>query len=401
LILAPGVPLTHPEPHWTVRRAQAAGVEIIGDTELFFRQHQALDASDAVIAITGTNGKSTTTALTAHLLAAAGRKAAMGGNIGRAVLDLDPLMTGCTYVIEFSSYQIDLTPTLTPSAAALLNIAPDHLDRHGTLEHYASIKTRIFSGLGAEGTAIIGVDDVLSRAIALDLPGPFRVRHISSERPVREGVFAEDGQLHVMHEGALQVCIPIEGIATLRGKHNWQNAAAATALCMSAGLTGEEIASGLKTFPGLAHRMEEVGRLGAVLFVNDSKATNADAAAKALASYEEIYWISGGLAKSDGLAGLEPFFPRIAKAYLIGEAATPFAAALESRVTYEMSETVDRAVAAAAHDAALSKGMEPVVLLSPACASFDQYPNFAIRGEAFRQAVTALQGIVMRGREGP
>lgn len=400
LILAPGVPLTHPEPHWTVRNAKAAGVEIIGDTELFFRQHQALGASDQVIAITGTNGKSTTTALTAHLLAAAGRKAAMGGNIGRAVLDLDPLMTGCTYVIELSSYQIDLTPTLTPSAAALLNIAPDHLDRHGTLANYASIKMRIFSGLDSAGSAVIGVDDSLSRAFALDVSEPFRVRHISAERPVKEGVFAEDGQLHVMHDGALQTLISIDGIATLRGKHNWQNAAAATALGMCAGLTGEEIASGLKTFPGLAHRMEEVGRMGAVLFVNDSKATNADAAAKALASYEEIYWISGGLAKSDGLNGLEPFFPHITKAYLIGEAAAPFAATLESRVSYEISETVGQAVAAAARDAALSKGAEPVVLLSPACASFDQYPNFAIRGEAFRTAVAALQGIVMREREG-
>lgn len=399
LILAPGVPLTHPEPHWVVQKAQAAGVEIIGDTELFFREHQAVGATDPIIAITGTNGKSTVAALTAHILSAAGRKTEVGGNIGRAILDLARLMTGTTYVIEFSSYQIDLTPTLTPHAAALLNIAPDHLDRHGTLDNYAAIKARIFAGLGADGNAIIGVDDPLSCEISRELRGQFAVQYISSEHPVTQGVYADDGQLHFVQSGVSTTPMPIDAIATLRGRHNWQNAAAAAALALSVGLTIEQIASGLRTFPGLAHRMEEVGRLGDVLFVNDSKATNADAAGKALASYGDIYWIAGGLAKSDGLSGLESYFPRITKTYLIGEATAPFASVLDGKVAYEKSKTLDQAVVAAARDAALSKGSEPVVLLSPACASFDQFPNFATRGEAFRAVVSTLKGIVMMERD--
>ncbi len=401
LVLTPGVPLTHPEPHWTVKKAKAAGVEIIGDTELLFRECRALGASDPVIAITGTNGKSTVTALTAHLLAAAGRKTDMGGNIGRAVLDLAPLMTGHIYVVEFSSYQIDLTPTPTPTAAALLNITPDHLERHGTLANYARVKARIFSGLGEGGCAVIGVDDQLCSGIARELKGRFAIQHISSEHPVNEGVYADEGQLHIVEGGTTQATISINGIPTLRGRHNWQNAAAAAALVRCVGLKIDEIAHGLKTFPGLAHRMEEIGRLGNVLFVNDSKATNADAAAKALASFDNIYWIVGGLAKSDGLAGLDAYFPKIAKAYLIGDAAASFASTLKGNLPFEIAKTLDRAVIAAARDAASSNGKKPVVLLSPACASFDQYRNFAVRGEAFRTAVSALEGIVLIDREGP
>ncbi|WP_088343451.1 MULTISPECIES: UDP-N-acetylmuramoyl-L-alanine--D-glutamate ligase [Rhodomicrobium] len=396
LVLAPGVPLTHPKPHWTVERAQAAGVEVIGDTELFCRQRRAQNSKAKVIAITGTNGKSTTTALSAHLVAASGRRVAMGGNIGRAILDLDPLADDLTYVIEYSSYQIDLTPTLDPNAAALLNITPDHLDRHGTLEHYAYVKSRLFARLGAGDTAVIGVDDAPSAAIADALTGPATVKRISVLGPVEDGVFDEGHALIDVAGGVRQPPLSLEGIGSLRGSHNAQNAATAYALCRAIGLTREEIAAGLASFPGLAHRMEQVGRLGHVLFINDSKATNADAAAKALASFGQIYWIAGGLAKAGGLAGLEGFYPKIRRAYFIGAAAEDFGRFVDGRLGYTISGTLDAAVAEAARDAAASGDAEPVVLLSPACASFDQYPNFMIRGDAFRARVIALGAVQMQ-----
>jgi UDP-N-acetylmuramoylalanine--D-glutamate ligase len=334
LVLAPGVPLTHPEPHWTVNRAQDAGVEVIGDTELFFRERAKLSSRSKVVVITGTNGKSTTTALTAHLLEAAGKRAALGGNIGRAVLELQPFADDLIYVLELSTFQIDLTPSLAPNAAALLNITPDHLDRHGTIENYAAIKARVFDGLPANGTAVIGVDDSYSRAIADTLGGSFAVKRIAVGRPVETGVWADDGLLIEMENGVEQGRASLVGIGSLRGAHNWQNAATAYALARSQGLDAEAIAKGLASFAGLAHRMEQVGRAGRVLFVNDSKATNADAAGKALASFDTIYWILGGRPKSGGLSGLEPYFPKIARAYLIGEAADAFAAQLGRAVDH-------------------------------------------------------------------
>jgi UDP-N-acetylmuramoylalanine--D-glutamate ligase len=392
LVLAPGIPLTHPEPHWSVKRAREAGVEVIGDIELFFRERKRQGAPGKVVVITGTNGKSTTTALTAHLLAAAGKRVALGGNIGKAVLDLEPFAPDVTYVIELSSFQIELAPGIAPDAAALLNITPDHLDRHGTLEHYASIKSMIFSHLGPGGTAVIGIDDAPSRAIADRLKGPFAVKRIAVGRPVETGIFAKDGVLHEMEMGAELARIDLAGIGSLRGAHNWQNAAVAYALARSQGLSAATIAQGLKSFAGLAHRMEQVARRGKVLFVNDSKATNADAAGKALASFADIYWIIGGRPKEGGLAGLEPFYPKIARAYLIGEAAEAFARQLGDAVDHMHCSTLDCAVAAAAADASRSAAKEPVVLLSPACASYDQFANFEKRGEAFRQIVMALEG---------
>lgn len=396
LVLAPGVPLTHPEPHWTVEKAKAAGVEVIGDTELFCRQRRHEGSKAKIIAITGTNGKSTTTALSAHLLQAAGRRVAMGGNIGTPILALAPFADDIIYVIEYSSYQIDLTPTLDASAACLLNITPDHLDRHGTLDHYAEVKSRIFARLGEGDTAIIAVDDPLSRQIADGYGGPAKLRRISCTDAVREGVFAKYGSLIEVTGGALQPPIPLGGIGSLRGEHNWQNAAAAYALTRAVGLSHEEAAAGLKSFPGLAHRMEEVGRLGRVLFINDSKATNADAAAKALASFKSIYWIAGGLPKSGGLAGLEGHFPNIRRAYLIGEAAGEFSRFLDGQLPNEINMTLDAALEAAARDATASGDAEPVVLFSPACASFDQFANFSVRGDKFRELVAGLSGIAMR-----
>ena len=393
LVLAPGIPLTHPEPHWSVTAARAAGVEVIGDTELFFREKARQGSGAKVVVITGTNGKSTTTALTAHLLQGGGRPVALGGNIGRAVLDLPPFATGLTYVLELSTFQIDLTPSLAPDAAALINVTPDHLDRHGTIENYAAIKARVFARLPADGTAVIGVDDDYSRAIADALQGPFAVKRIAVGHPVETGVWAKDGMLTEVENGVERGRVGLDGIGSLRGAHNWQNAAVTYALARSQGLDASTIAKGLGTFAGLAHRMEQVARAGSVLFVNDSKATNADAAAKALASFTDIYWIVGGRPKAGGLDGLEPFFPRIARAYLIGEAADAFAAQLGSQVDHVQCATLDRAIEAASADARRSRGAEPVVLLSPACASYDQFANFEARGKSFRDLVMRLPGV--------
>ncbi len=393
LILAPGIPLTHPRPHWSVTKARATGVEVIGDVELFFRAREASGAACTVVAITGTNGKSTTTALTAHLFEAAGRDVVYGGNIGKAVLDLAPFSTGRVYVLELSSYQIDLTPSLRPDAAALLNITPDHLDRHGSLDAYASVKARIFAQLASGATAVIGVDDVPCRAIAETLDGPYAVKRISLGSTVQNGVWAADATLVEMEGGEEISRVDLEGIGSLRGAHNWQNAATAYALARSQGVEASALQAGLRSFGGLAHRMEQVAKAGNVLFVNDSKATNADAAGKALGSFDSIYWIVGGVAKDGGLAGLERFYPQVERAYLIGEASDAFAAQLGDSVPFMACGTLDRAIDQAANDASRSQAAEPVVLLSPACASFDQYPNFAARGDAFKRLVMQRNGV--------
>jgi UDP-N-acetylmuramoylalanine--D-glutamate ligase len=391
LVLAPGVPLTHPAPHWTVRAAKLAGVEVIGDLELFVRERRAQKFHVPLIAITGTNGKSTTTALTAHILKEAGRDTQVGGNIGTAMLSLEEFAPGRHYVIECSSYQIDLAPSLDPSVGVLLNVTPDHLDRHGTIQHYASIKERLVAG---SATAIVGVDDVFCVQIAdrLERAGKEVIR-ISKRLPLTDGLFADGANLMQAENGRFSRIATLEDIGSLRGQHNAQNALAAIAACMKVGLSPREIQSGLDSFPGLAHRMEQVGRKDHVLFVNDSKATNADAAAPALSSFGRIYWIAGGLAKEGGIEPLRSFFPRIAKAYLIGEAAPAFSATLGETVPYEISGTLDAAVEHAAADAARDGGGEAVVLLSPACASFDQFKNFEVRGDAFRTAVNAIKGM--------
>ena len=390
-VLSPGVPLTHPKPHWTVELARGAGVEIIGDIELFARERTARAPDAPFIAITGTNGKSTTTALTAHILSDAGRDTQMGGNIGRAVMTLDPPQAGRHYVVECSSYQIELAPSVNPTAGMLLNLTPDHLDRHGTMQHYASIKERLVAG---SDTAIVGVDDVFCTQIAdrLERAGKDVIR-ISKRLPLTDGLFADGTNLMQADHGRFSRIATLEDIGSLRGQHNAQNALAAIAACMKVGLSPREIQSGLDSFPGLAHRMEQVARKDHVLFVNDSKATNADAAAPALSSFARIYWIAGGLPKEGGIEPLRSFFPRIAKAYLIGEAAPGFSATLGETVPYEISGTLDSAVEHAAADAARDGSGEVVVLLSPACASFDQFKNFEVRGDAFRAAVNAISGM--------
>ena len=421
LVLSPGAPLTHPEPHWTVDRAKAAAVEIIGDIELFARALGRTPGTvrPKVIAITGTNGKSTTTALVGWVLKQAGMKVAVGGNIGIGVLALPAPAEVGVYVIEASSYQLDLTTSFAPDVAILTNISPDHLDRHGGMEGYVAAKARIFAHAGL---SLVGVDEEWGRAMASVLasegrtgtlisahPGESRVPAPSSEAPARQDkgrsdsaqtdhprdwvpAFAGMSGRMTVGSGRLSVAggttIDLSAARSLPGRHNAQNAAFAYAAARAVGVSHDAAVEGLLTFPGLAHRMEEVGRLGRVRFINDSKATNADAARQALASYERSFWIAGGRAKAGGIDDLEDLFPRVVEAFLIGEAAGPFAARLGDtphRISGDMASAVQ-----AAAEAAAATGREEVVLLSPAAASFDQYPDFEARGEAFRAAVLNL-----------
>lgn len=392
-VLSPGVPLTHPKPHWTVDLAHSAGVEIIGDVELFCRERRALSPDCPFIAITGTNGKSTTTALIAHILKSAGRDTQLGGNIGTAVLTLDPPAKDRFYVVECSSYQIDLAPTINPTAGILLNLTPDHLDRHGTMQHYADVKERLVAG---SDTAVVGDDDSYCSLIAdrIEKAG-VKVVRISRRHTLENGLYADGSRIMRALAGKVEIVADLDGIQTLRGSHNAQNACAAIAACLAVGVSAEEIRSGLKSFPGLKHRMQPIGRRGAVTFVNDSKATNAEAAAPALSSYDRIYWIAGGLAKEGGIASLKPLYSRIVKAYLIGEAAPQFAATLGTDVEYEISGTLENAVNHAARDAEKDDRPGAVVMLSPACASFDQFKNFEVRGDSFVSLVSGLDGISM------
>jgi len=412
LVLAPGVPLTHPEPHWVVAKASGAGVEIIGDIEIFARERAKACPDAPFIAITGTNGKSTTTALIAHLLRELGCDVEMGGNIGRAILTLEPPARNRFHVIEMSSFQIDLTATLKPTVGVILNVTPDHIDRHGTVENYAAIKERLAAG--AEAVAV-GLDDEFTRAMAGRV-GAGRVYPFTIDGAAAGAAraYAIGQKLYLRdRDGAVAAEVAsLEGVRSLRGRHNVQNALAALMALRALQdrldvpsrtsrllvWKPEALQSALVSFPGLAHRMEEIGRAGRVLVINDSKATNADSTEKALASWErDIYWILGGKSKEGGITPLESYFPRVAKAYLIGAATEEFAATLGGKVAFERCGTLDAAVAAAARDAAQSRGAEPVVLLSPACASYDQYKNFEIRGDHFRKLVSALPDIEMRG----
>jgi UDP-N-acetylmuramoylalanine--D-glutamate ligase len=395
LVLAPGVPLTHPAPHWTVGLARAAAIEVIGDIELFCRERRRHAPDAPFVAITGTNGKSTTTALIAHLLAKAGHDVQLGGNIGTAILSLEPPRTGRVHVIECSSFQIDLAPSLDPSVGILLNVTEDHLDRHGTLAEYAAVKERLVAGVQQGGTAIVGVDDNWCAAAAdrIERAGKPVVR-VSVRRPLPDGLYVEAEQIMRASGGTARAIAHVGSIGSLRGIHNAQNAACATGAALALGLAPAAIQEGLRSYPGLPHRMEEVGRIGKVLFVNDSKATNADSSAQALACFGDIFWIAGGKPKTGGIASLAGFFPRMRKAYLIGAAAKAFAAELEGKVEHVIAETLDRAVALAAQDAATADAKEPVVLLSPACASYDQFRNFEVRGDAFRDLVLGLPGLV-------
>ncbi|WP_374578164.1 UDP-N-acetylmuramoyl-L-alanine--D-glutamate ligase [Phenylobacterium sp.] len=400
LMLSPGVPLTHPKPHWTVEKAKAAGVEIVGDIELFARTVNAAPEHKRpkVVAITGTNGKSTTTALIGHVCAAAGRDVRVGGNIGQGVLGLEDMHGGAVYVLELSSYQLDLTSSLKPDVAVLLNVSPDHLDRHGGMEGYVAAKRRILLNQGKGDTAVIGVDDPWGQRICTEITAANRrtIVPISASKAMGRGVYVLQGLLYdATGERAVEVTDLLRA-RSLPGRHNWQNAAAAYSAVRGLGLTAQEAADGLLSFPGLAHRMETVGTVGKVRFVNDSKATNADAARQAMSSYPKFYWIAGGVPKAGGIDSLTDLFPRIEKAYLVGEAAPAFAQTLKGKAKLAECGTLAGAVAAAYADAAAG-GQDAIVLLSPACASFDQFPDFEARGEAFRAAVQSLARPAAKG----
>jgi UDP-N-acetylmuramoylalanine--D-glutamate ligase len=321
------------------------------------------------------------------VLRQAGRAVQIGGNLGMPVLALEPLGANGIYVLEMSTFQIDLTPSWHADAAVLLNITPDHLDRHGNMANYIAVKRRIFDRRADNDIAVIGIDDAPSGAIAKELiAAGGTVLPIAIGHAAPQGVSVVEGMLY----GQDRMVADISRLPALLGRHNWQNAAAAFAVARSFGVDARTIFAGLASFPGLAHRMETVGRVGGTIFVNDSKATNADAAAKALACYNSIYWIAGGRAKEGGIATLADYFPRVRHAYLIGEAAADFADTLAGKAPASISGTIERAVVQA-YAQAMSDGYDnAVVLLSPACASYDQFRDFEHRGDIFRRLVAAL-----------
>ena len=398
LVLSPGVPHILPKPHWSAKAAKKADVPIICDIEILAREVAAKpeNTRPKIIAITGTNGKSTTTSLIGHILKACGKDAQIGGNIGRGVLDLDRMHRGTYYVIELSSYQLERTYSLRANAAVFLNLSPDHLDRHGTLEDYGLAKQAIFANQTEEDAVIVGVDDAYGKSLCtqLKVKNGRRIIPISARRAVGHGVSVLGGRLFSnIEKKSIEVC-DMKKAAALEGRHNCQNAAAAYAAVSALGLDPKEIGEAILSFPGLVHRMETVGSLRNVRFVNDSKATNADAARQALASYENIYWIAGGVAKEGGIEPLKDLFGHVRSAYLIGEAAEDFARTLKATATqHQIKKTLKMALLCATKDA-LESGVEnPIVLLSPACASFDQFKNFEIRGDAFRAQAQTLMGI--------
>ncbi len=383
LVLSPGIPHTHPRPHPVARMAREAGCPLTGDVELLYRTQ----IGATYVGITGTNGKSTTTALVGHILESTGRRSQVGANLGTPALELAPLGEGDVYVLELSSYQLELTERTIFDVAVLLNISPDHLERHGGMSGYMAAKLNVFAHHDEDCTAVIGIDDERCRALYEDLKaeGGLTLIPISGMQAVARGVYALNG---ILHDGAGPV-LDLGTVATLPGAHNWQNAAAAFAVASALGLDREEIAAGLATYPGLPHRQEMVAEIEGIRFVNDSKATNADAAARALSSYDTIFWIAGGQAKETGLQGIEPWLSRVCHAYLIGEAAAAFTETLDGTVPTTVCSTLDTAVKAAFEAA---RGVESaVVLLSPACASFDQYPGFEARGDSFRKLVEELR----------
>lgn len=394
LVMAPGIPLTHPEPHAAVVKAKEAGVEILGDIEILHRCHHGLK----IVGITGTNGKSTTTALVTHILNGERTQALMGGNIGKPVLALDLTPDIDTLVLEISSYQMDLCPTFRPDIAVLLNITPDHLDRHGSLDGYAVAKERMLEGAG---TAIIGVDDAPSAAIynRAVKAGMREVIPVSAKQKVDGGVYLDGGTI-VNAIGELDTHMrpvatgTINDIPSLPGSHNLQNLCAAYAVCYVLNMAPMYIEKHARTYPGLPHRQKNVRVINGVNYVNDSKATNYEATEKALLCYGNIYLIAGGQPKEGGLKGIEMQIDRIRHVFLIGQAADDFAKFLHKvGIAHTLCHTLDVAVLAA-HTMAQSDRGAPggagTVLLSPACASWDQFKSFEQRGDTFETLVQSL-----------
>ena len=394
LIVSPGIPHLYPEPHPIVAQAWAHGVAVDNDIGLFFRSYATpewdrFDRMPRVVCVTGSNGKSTTTALIGHILEASNRAVQLGGNIGRGVLDLDPAHDGEIVVLELSSYQIELARALSPDIAVFLNLSPDHLDRHGGMGGYFAAKQRLFT-LGGPERAIIGVDQIegqfLANQIREDADHGDPVIRLSVERKLSDGwtVTARKGHLAERRRGKQVASIDLREMPRLPGTHNHQNALAAYAVCRALGLGARDIAAAMESYPGLKHRCQIVAEIDGVTYVNDSKATNADAAEQALLAFDNIHWIAGGVPKEGGIAPVASHFGRVKRAYLIGQAAAEFSATLGDH-PHEISETLDAALAAAR--AAARPG--DVILLAPACASFDQFASFEARGDAFEALVHA------------
>ncbi len=397
LVISPGVPLTHPEPHYTVKLAKEAGVRVIGDIELLC-EAQPLTPK---IGITGTNGKSTTTSLIAHILKTAGRKIEVGGNLGTPALALAPQGNDGCYVLELSSYQLDLLSTSHFNTAILLNVTPDHIDRHGSMEGYVAAKAHIFERQNKNDVALVSIDDDYSRSVYSGLKQTSKARlvGVSVTHDLKQGIFVDkEGVLHDKLNPEQPAVINLHDIANLTGRHNWQNAAFAYGACRLHGLSPRDIEKGLKSFPGLRHRLQMVATIQSVRFINDSKATNADATSHALAPFGCIYWIVGGKPKEGGILPLTAFFPNVMHAFLIGEAENAFAATLEGRIPYTRCGTLARAFEAAAQKAFAERKPGAVVLLSPACASFDQWKSFEERGDAFCAMAEKLLDKVITGK---
>ncbi|MBE2278420.1 MAG: UDP-N-acetylmuramoyl-L-alanine--D-glutamate ligase [Rhodobacteraceae bacterium] len=397
LITSPGIPHLYPRPHPVIARALEAGVPVDNDVGLFFQswggaEWERFEQPPRVVCVTGSNGKSTTTALVHHILQVAGRPTQMAGNIGTGVLAIDPPREGEVVVLELSSYQTDLARSLTPDVAVFTNLSPDHLDRHNGLGGYFAAKRRLFAE-GGPDRCVVGVDELEGQFMANQLaqgPGDDRVIRISSGMKLDAfgwAVFARKGFLAEWRKGRQVAAIDLREVAGLPGAHNHQNACAAYAATRALGVAPKLVEQAFHSFAGLPHRSQLVGERGGVRFVNDSKATNVDSAAKALQAFPRIRWIAGGLGKDGGIAALEPFLPAVVKAYLIGHSARDFALQI-GQTPHEICETMERAVARAAEEAQPGE----VVLLAPAAASFDQYPNFEKRGEDFTARVRALLG---------
>ena len=376
LLLSPGIPHLRPWIHPAAAAARAAGAPILVDAEFLYRAVRAAGSGARFAGITGTNGKSTTTALLGHMLERAGVPVAVGGNLGRAALSMPILPDDGVYVLEMSSYMLERIDSMRFNVAVMLNLSPDHLDRHGDMAGYLAAKTRILAGAGV---AVLGDDDDATRAA---WPGAI---HISGDHPCPGGVWAEAG---VLRDDA-GVILDLAEAPTLPGSHNAQNAAAAAAMALHLGVGRAVLPDALRSYPGLPHRAELVRILHGVRFINDSKATNADSTARALASHGRVILIAGGTGKDGGIESLAPWFGRVAHAFLIGRDGPVFAATLAAAgVPHTLLDTLDQAVPAAA--AAALAGAAPVVLLSPAAASWDQFTGFDARGDRFRALVQEL-----------
>lgn len=391
VIWSPGIAHTLPKPHPIATAARAANVPLICDVDLLARAKPKC----RFVCITGTNGKSTTTSLIAHILAASGRPTAVGGNLGMPALELDDLGDDGVYVLELSSYQLELVPSLKPDVAVHLNVSPDHLDRHGDLAGYVRAKLHLFDHAAPGAVAVIVADDADSRAIAETVARrpEWRLLPVATETETANGIHTRAGRIFDATQGAPELVLDLAEVPVLTGRHNAQNAAAAYAAVRAAGVSRADAVAAIRTFPGLAHRQERVGEFRNVLYINDSKATNADATEKALVAYDTLFWIVGGQQKAGGITPLKRYFPRVVKAYLIGEAAEAFAATIGSDIPFEHCGTLDVATRLAGAEAeafaAAHPASRPVVMLSPACASWDQFSSFEHRGDVFRELVAS------------